>query len=57
MNILAIIIEWAPRVIAIAAIIAAATPTKVDDRILQLILDIINKLGINVGKATNKDDV
>ena len=42
-------------VITACAAIAAVTPTKSDDRIIQLILDIINKLGLNIGKAVNKD--
>ena len=57
--ILAVITKWAPlacEIIAICAAIAALTPSKSDDRIIQFILDIINKLGLNVGKATNKDD-
>ncbi len=51
---------WMPAVctvIAGCALIASVTPTKHDDRLIQFILDIINKLGLNVGKATNKDDV
>ena len=44
-------------IITVAAAIAAVTPSKSDDRIVQLILDIINKLGLNIGKAKNKDDV
>ena len=44
-------------IIAVAAAITAITPSKSDDRIVQLILDILNKLGLNVGKAKNADDV
>jgi len=57
-NIIAKIMEYAPivsAVIAVASAIAAITPSKSDDRIVQLVLDIVNKLGLNVGKATNKD--
>jgi hypothetical protein len=43
-------------VIALAAAIAAVTPSKSDDRIVQLILDVVNKLGLNIGKAKNADD-
>jgi len=56
--IIAMVVKYLPivtAVIAVAATIAAVTPTKSDDRIVQLILDIVNKLGLNVGKATNKD--
>jgi hypothetical protein len=56
--IIAKIVAYAPivtAVIAVASAIAAITPSKSDDRIVQLVLDIVNKLGLNVGKATNKD--
>ena len=43
------------QVIAVCAAIAAVTPTKSDDRLVQFILDIVNKFGLNVGKAVNKD--
>ena len=52
--------KWWPTVTAVvtlAAAIAAVTPSKSDDRLVQLVLDIINKLGLNIGKAKNKDDV
>jgi len=42
-------------IVTICAAIAALTPTKHDDRVVQFILDLINKLGLNVGKAVNKD--
>jgi len=57
-NIIAQVMKYMPivtTVIAVASAIAAVTPTKSDDRIVQLILDIVNKLGLNIGKATNKD--
>lgn len=44
-----------PVIISIAAIISAATPNKTDNKILDAILKIINILGINIGKAKNKD--
>ena len=56
--IIAVIVEWVPKistVVAGCALIATVTPTKVDDRLLQLTLDIINKIGLNIGKAINKD--
>ena len=56
--IIAKVVEYLPivsAVIAVASAIAAITPSKSDDRIVQLVLDIVNKLGLNVGKATNKD--
>ena len=41
--------------IALAAAITAITPTKVDNSWLQKIMDLLNLLGINIGKAQNKD--
>jgi|TARA_R110002124_G_scaffold79714_1_gene211621 glutamate formiminotransferase len=35
------------------AVIASLTPNKSDDRIVQIILDIVNFLGANFGKASN----
>jgi len=35
------------------AVIASLTPNKSDDRIVQMILDIVNFLGANFGKAKN----
>ena len=35
------------------AVIASMTPNKSDDRIVQMILDIVNFLGANFGKAKN----
>ena len=40
-------------VIGAFSIIATATPNKTDDKILQIILDIVNFLGMNLGKAKN----
>jgi|TARA_R100001463_G_scaffold20240_3_gene49373 type IV secretory pathway VirB2 component (pilin) len=35
------------------AVIASITPNKSDDRIVQILLDIVNFLGANFGKASN----
>jgi|TARA_R110000823_G_scaffold313564_1_gene441383 hypothetical protein len=35
------------------AIIASMTPNKSDDRIVQMILDMVNFIGANFGKAKN----
>ena len=35
------------------AVLASLTPNKSDDRIVQIILDIVNFVGANVGKAKN----
>ncbi len=52
--------EWVPIVLAIIggfAVLATKTPNKVDDRILQVILDVVNFLGANIGKAKNDPSV
>lgn len=57
-NLLAILAEWIPIALAFVgafALIATKTPNKTDDRILQVILDIINFFGANLGKAKNSD--
>lgn len=57
-GIMGMVAKWLPVVagiISVASLIAAITPSKNDDRIVQFVLDIVNKLGLNVGKATNKD--
>jgi len=49
---------WIPKalvVVGLFATIAAMTPNKTDDRIVQFILDLINFLGGNLGKAKNKE--
>jgi len=40
--------------VGIASTIATLTPNKTDDKAVQFVLDIINMLGMNVGKAKNK---
>lgn len=58
--ILAVIVEYIPIVLAVVgafALIATKTPNKSDDRIVQVILDIVNFLGANLGKAKNDGNV
>jgi hypothetical protein len=38
------------------AMLATITPNKSDDKFIQFVLDAINKAGLNVGRAGNKDD-
>ena len=45
----------ATSIIGSAAIIATLTPNKSDDRIVQWLLDIVNFVGANVGKAKNNN--
>lgn len=50
------IAKWVPILLTIIgsfAIIAVATPNKSDDKIVQFILDLLNFLGGNFGKAKN----
>lgn len=52
------IVSYIPVVTTIVgafAIIATQTPNKVDDKILQVVLDIVNFLGANLGKAKNAE--
>jgi len=41
------------QVVGVCAVIATMTPTKVDDKIVQKILDVLNFLAGNIGKAKN----
>jgi hypothetical protein len=50
------IIDIGSKVIALAAAIAAITPTKADNDLLNKLLGFVNLLGLNVLKAKNKDD-
>ena len=43
-------------VVGTFALIATLTPNTVDNRIAQMIMDVVNFLGGNVGNAANKDD-
>ena len=53
-----LILTWFPivtSVIGTFAIIATKTPNKTDDKIIQLLLDVVNFLGANFGTAKNGD--
>ena len=53
------IVVWIPKVLAVIgafATIATITPNKVDDKILQFLMDLVNFFGANFGKAKNKDN-
>ena len=41
--------------VGLFAAIAAITPNKSDDKIVQFLLDVINFIGVNFGKAKNKE--
>lgn len=45
---------WIPIIVTVASMIAAATPTPSDDRVLKTIYKIIDILAINVGRAKQK---
>ena len=49
------IFEIVIAVVGVFALIATLTPNTVDNRIAQTIMDVINFLGGNVGKAANKE--
>ncbi len=46
-------IELAVQIIGVFAVIATMTANDTDNKIVQFILDLINKLGMNVGNARN----
>ena len=51
-----VVIGWLPEALAVIgafALIATKTPNKVDDKIGQVLMDIVNFLGANFGKAKN----
>lgn len=50
------ILDIGSKIIALAAAIAAITPTKVDNDLLNKLLGFVNLLGLNVLKARNQDD-
>ena len=47
-------IELALMVIGLFAAIATITPNEADNKIVQAIYTIINKLGLNVGRSRNE---
>jgi len=54
-----VLVIWLPvatSVVGSFALIAALTPNKSDDKIVQWLLDIVNFLGANIGKAANKKE-
>ena len=50
------VLDIVAKVIALSAAIAAITPTKAENDLLNKFLGFINLLGLNVLKAKNKDD-
>jgi hypothetical protein len=56
-NILAKATEWFPLVTSVIgtfAVLATITPNTTDNKIAQFLMDLVNFLGGNVGKAENK---
>lgn len=50
--------EWIVIVLAVlgmASTIASMTPNKADDKVVQFLLDLVNVVGGNIGRAKNKD--
>lgn len=50
------IVNVVTAVVALAAAITMLTPSKVDNVWLQKIVQLLNLLGLNIGKAKNADD-
>ena len=47
-------VELALAVLGLFAIIATITPNEADNKIVQAIYTIVNKLGLNVGRSRNE---
>ena len=47
------ILEIVVQVIGVASLIATMTPNQADNKAVDFILNIVNMLGANVGKASN----
>jgi hypothetical protein len=43
------------QIIGVGAIIASMTPNRADDKIVQMLLDLVNFSGFNFGGAKNRD--
>ena len=41
------------QIVGAFAVLATMTPNKTDDKIVQIVLDLVNFMGANAGKATN----
>lgn len=51
-------VEWFPVVASFVgsfALLATQTPNKTDNKIMQVILDLVNFFGANINKASNKE--
>lgn len=58
MTVVAAMPDWLTAITALVAAcagIAALTPTRSDDKIIGVILNVINVIGMNFGKAKNAD--
>ena len=44
-------------IVGVFALIATMTPNTVDNKIAQFVMDLVNFLGANVGKAANDGDI
>lgn len=57
-KVIEIIVVWLPIATSIVgsfALIAAVTPNKTDDKVVEVLLKVINFLGANFGNATNEE--
>ena len=52
-----VILEAVIGIVGVFSLISVATPNKADDAIVQKILEVINFLGANVGRAKNDPKV
>jgi hypothetical protein len=59
MGLIAALPDWLVAIttlVTACAGVAALTPTKSDDKIIAVLLNIINVVGLNFGRAKNADD-
>jgi len=47
------IVAWVTGIISAASLIAALTPTQVDDNIIRKLMSFVNMLALNFGNAKN----
>lgn len=51
------LLESAMMIVGGFAVVATQTPNESDNKVLQLMLSLINFFGANIGKAANSEDV
>jgi len=55
-NTIVVVVPVLATIVGGFAVLASMTPNRNDDRIVQFLLDIVNFMGANIGKAANKKE-